>query len=124
MQYCENKEQPGLAWKEKIMVGRTKGEKLPTISIEFRSVKGSDMTNINQFRVMHKLKDLLRCKDYSAMARVVGIAASSISRMRSGKERLTPKLLLNAGTILDISPRRLLREVGLPEYYFLDRKGK
>ena len=106
------------------MVGRTKGEKLPTISIEFRSVKGSDMTKINQFRVMHKLKDLLRCKDYSAMARVVGIAASSISRMRSGKERLTPKLLLNAGTILDISPRRLLREVGLPEYYFLDRKGK
>lgn len=48
---------------------------------------------IDQFAILRKLRNRLGCDDFSAI------------------------------TVLDVSPKQLIKEVGLPEYYFFNKRG-
>lgn len=56
------------------------------------------------------------------MAGIVGSDVGAISRMRSGENNISVKLFLNAATVLDMSPKKLIKAVGLPEYYFFEKR--
>lgn len=75
-----------------------------------------------QYQVVGKLKELLGCSNYSIMADMIGCDTGLVSRVRYGKERLSPLLFLRVATVLDMSPKALAKKVGLPEYFFLEKR--
>lgn len=77
---------------------------------------------IDQFAILRKLRNRLGCDDFSELGRKTGMDASGMSRIKKGKYKVSHRLFLNAATTLDVSPKKLLAEVGLPENYFLERR--
>lgn len=78
---------------------------------------------IDQFAILRKLRNRLGCDDFSAMGRKISLNPSAISRIKKNKENISARFILNAATVLDVSPKQLIKEVGLPEYYFFNKKG-
>ncbi|ARQ46694.1 helix-turn-helix domain-containing protein [Oxalobacter formigenes] len=80
------------------------------------------MKEIDQFELLRKLRNRLGCEDFSDLWRKTGMDASGMSRIKKGKYKVSSRLFLNVATVLDISPKKLLADVGLPENYFLERR--
>ena len=78
---------------------------------------------IDQFAILRKLRNRLGCDDFSALARKIGSESATMSRIKQNKVGIPPRLILNAATVLDVSPKQLIKEVGLPEYYFFNKRG-
>jgi hypothetical protein len=56
------------------------------------------------------------------MAGLLGTDSSVISNIRNGKYKISHRIFLNAATVLDKSPKQLLKEVGLPDWYFFEQR--
>ena len=80
------------------------------------------MTQVDQFEVLRKLRNMLGCEDFSELARKTGAHASTMSRIKKGKDKVSHRFFLNAATVLDVSPKKLMADVGLPENYFLEKR--
>ena len=80
------------------------------------------MKEIDQFELLRKLRNRLGCEDFSELGRKTGMDASGISRIKKGKYKVSHRLFLNAATVLDVSPKKLLADVGLPKNYFLEKR--
>ena len=80
------------------------------------------MTKIDQFAVIRKLRIRMGFGNYAAMCGAIGTDSSVISKIRNGEYNISHRLFLNAAIALDISPKKLMKEVGLPEYYFLEKR--
>ena len=74
---------------------------------------------IDQFAILRKLRNRLGCE----MGRKISLNPSAISRIKKNKENISARFILNAATVLDVSPKQLIKEVGLPEYYFFNKRG-
>lgn len=93
----------------------------PRLAMEVRGCKQKE-TVIDQSGILEKLKDRIGCGNYSIFADMISCDVGMISRVRCGSERLSPLLFLRVATVLDVSPKALAREVGLPEYFFLEKR--
>ena len=80
------------------------------------------MTEIDQFAVLRKLRNRLGCESFNVMAGLLGTDSSVISNIKNRKYKISHRIFLNAATVLDVSPKRLIKEVGLPEHYFFERR--
>ena len=79
------------------------------------------MTEIDQFAILRKLRNRLCCDDFSALARKTGSDSATMSRIKQCKTHIPPRIILNAAAALDVSPKKLMSDVGLPENYFLKK---
>lgn len=79
------------------------------------------MQEIDQFAILRKLRNRLGCDDFSALARKIGSESATMSRIKLNKTGIPPRLILNAATVLDVSPKKLMADIGMPEDYFLPR---
>lgn len=79
------------------------------------------MQEIDQFAILRKLRNRLGCDDFSALTRKIGSESATMSRIKLHKTGIPPRLILNAATVLDVSPKKLMGDVGIPEDYFIDR---
>lgn len=80
------------------------------------------MTKIDQYEVLRKIRNRLKCESFGVMAGMLGTDSSVITNIKKGKYKISHRLFLNAAIALDISPKKLIEEVGLPEYYFLEKR--
>ena len=80
------------------------------------------MKEIDQFELLRKLRNRLGCEDFSDLGRKTGMDASGMSRIKKGKYKISHRMFLNAATALDISPKKLIEDVGLPKHYFLEKR--
>ena len=79
------------------------------------------MTELDQFamlRKLRKLRNLMGCDNFSALARQTGSESATLSRIKRGKTGIPPRLTLNAATVMDVSPKKLMGDIGMPEDYF------
>ena len=79
----------------------------------------SKAAKTDPFLVIFKLKNILKCKDYRALARKLFTDESQISRVKNGQEAISPTLFLRAAIVLDLTPNELGEKVGLPADHFL-----
>ena len=80
------------------------------------------MREIDQFAILRKLRNRLRCESFNAMAGLLGTDSSVMTNIKKGKYKISHRIFLNAATTLDISPKQLLKEVGLPDWYFFEKR--
>ena len=80
------------------------------------------MTEVDQFAVLRKLRNRLGCDSFSALSRKLGSDESAMSRIKLYRTAIPPSVILNAATVLDVSPKKLMADVGLPENYFLEKR--
>ena len=77
---------------------------------------------IDQFAILRKLRNRLGCESFGVMAGMLGADSSVITNIKKGKYKISHRLFLNAATALDISPKKLIEDVGLPKHYFLEKR--
>ncbi len=77
---------------------------------------------IDQFAILRKLRNRLGCESFGVMAGMLGTDSSVITNIKKWKYKISHRLFLNAATALDISPKKLIEDVGLPKHYFLEKR--
>ena len=80
------------------------------------------MIEVDQFAVLRKLRNRMGCDSFSALSRKLGSDESAISRIKLYRTAIPPSVILNAATVLDVSPKKLMSDVGIPEDYFFERR--
>ena len=80
------------------------------------------MGEIDQFAVLRKIRNRMGCENFSSLARKVGMDLGGITSMKKERYRISARLILNVATVLDISPKKLLTDMNMPEDYFLRKK--
>ena len=77
---------------------------------------------VDQFAILRKLRNMMKCDSFNAMAELLGSNSSVTTNVKKGKYKISHRLFLNAAIFMDTSPKKLMKEVGLPEHYFFSKR--
>ena len=82
------------------------------------SITSEVQEKVDHCIVMQKISRLLECKNYSSLAERLRSHPEVMSRIRSNGQRISGLMFLRAANLLNMTPKELMKAVGLPLSYF------
>lgn len=77
------------------------------------------ITGVNHARIFSGFRKVFGVRSYHMVDRLAGFDSGDVSRMRSGKRRISPKFFLACCIAADMSPVEMCRRLGITTDYFL-----